>query len=169
MQINTDMYSQDEQLHLFNLSRLLLKGEHIGEGEVFAEELRKLLRYHEYRYYVQNDPVITDAEYDMIFDMLKGLEEKHPELIVPDSPTQRVSSDLSESFRTVSHLVPMLSLANAYSKEDIIDFDTQIRKLTGKSEAEDIRYALEPKFDGGSIALILPYLLYYHADYRHME
>ncbi len=148
------MYSQDEQLHLFNLSRLLLKGEHIGEGEVFAEELRKLLRYHEYRYYVQNDPVITDAEYDMIFDMLKGLEEKHPELIVPDSPTQRVSSDLSESFRTVSHLVPMLSLANAYSKEDIIDFDTQIRKLTGKSEAEDIRYALEPKFDGGSIALI---------------
>lgn len=148
------MYSQEDQRRLFALSRELLSGGYSMEEAPLAEELRQLLRYHEYRYYILNDPIITDAEYDTLFELLKDLEEKNPELIVPESPTQRVSSDLSAGFRTVSHLFPMLSLANAYSREDIIDFDTQIRKLTGIPENVDVSYSLEPKFDGGSIALI---------------
>lgn len=113
--------------------------------------LEDLVRFHEYRYYVLNDPLISDFEYDRLYKLLEALEKKHPALASPTSPTKRVSSDLTEDFATVSHLIPMLSLDNSYDAEDLFKFDTQVRKLT---ERENITYTVEPKFDGGSIALI---------------
>lgn len=113
--------------------------------------LEDLVRFHEYRYYVLNDPLISDFEYDLLYKLLEALEKKHPAAASPTSPTKRVSSDLTDDFATVAHLIPMLSLDNSYDAEDLIKFDTQVRKLT---ELENITYTVEPKFDGGSIALI---------------
>ena len=113
--------------------------------------LEDLVRFHEYRYYVLNDPLISDFEYDRLYKLLEALEKKHPASASPTSPTKRVSSDLTEDFATVTHLIPMLSLDNSYDAEDLNKFDAQVRKLT---ERENITYTVEPKFDGGSIALI---------------
>jgi DNA ligase (NAD+) len=114
-------------------------------------QLKELLRFHEYRYYVLNDPLIADFEYDQIFKQLQQYEMKHPEQITADSPTQRVGNSLNQSFQTVPHLVPMLSLDNSYNAEDLIDFDRKAREISG---AETINYCIEPKFDGASISLI---------------
>jgi DNA ligase (NAD+) len=114
-------------------------------------KLKDLLRFHEYRYYVLNDPLIADFEYDQLFKQLQHFEAKHPELITVDSPTQRVGNSLNQSFQTVAHLVPMLSLDNSYNAEDLIDFDRKARELSG---TELINYCIEPKFDGASISLI---------------
>lgn len=113
--------------------------------------LEDLVRFHEYRYYVLNDPLISDFEYDRLYKLLEALEKKHPASASPTSPTKRVSSDLTDDFTTVTHLIPMLSLDNSYDAEDLNKFDAQVRKLT---ERENITYTVEPKFDGGSIALI---------------
>lgn len=116
--------------------------------------LRKLLIFHEQRYYIDNDPLISDYEYDVLYKQLEYLEQTHPELITLDSPTQRVSVDITENFSKVQHTVPMLSLDNSYNIDDLIDFDKSIKKLTAKSTDVDIAYCVEPKFDGGSIALL---------------
>ena len=113
--------------------------------------LREVLRFHEYRYYVQDDPLIADFEYDTLYKQLQRLETENPDLVTPDSPTQRVGKGLTKDFPTVPHLVPMLSLDNSYNSEDLIDFDRKARELTGISEIE---YCVEPKFDGASISLI---------------
>lgn len=113
--------------------------------------LRDVLRFHEYRYYVLNDPLISDFEYDSLYKKLEQIEKENPELIVPDSPTQRVAVGLTKEFPTVAHLVPMLSLDNSYNSEDLIDFDRRARELTGLKEIE---YCVEPKFDGASMSLI---------------
>ncbi len=113
--------------------------------------LLSVLRYHEQRYYIHNDPLVADEEYDRLYKALEKLEAEHPDLIVPDSPTQRVSKGLTRDFPTVSHLVPMLSLDNSYNSDDLIDFDRKARELTGLSEIE---YCVEPKFDGASISLL---------------
>ncbi len=137
--------------------------EFIQRGKVFLQHpekvssdqlpiLRKLLRFHEWKYYVKDNPVISDFEYDMLFKILERIEAAHPDLITPDSPTQRVGSDLSSDFPTVSHLSPMLSLENSYNADDLKDFEKQVRKLTG--EENPITYVVEPKFDGSSVALI---------------
>lgn len=115
------------------------------------EELRAVLRFHEYRYYILNDPLIADVEYDRLYKELEKIEAAHPKLITPDSPTQRVAKGLTKEFPTVQHLVPMLSLDNSYSADDLVDFDRKARELTGLKEIE---YCVEPKFDGGSISLI---------------
>ena len=115
------------------------------------ETLREVLRFHEYRYYIQNDPLISDFEYDMLYKSLEKLEIENPDLIVPDSPTQRVGKGLTKEFPTVQHLVPMLSLDNSYNSEDLLDFDRKVRELTRESEIE---YCVEPKFDGASISLL---------------
>ncbi|HEX6333648.1 MAG TPA: NAD-dependent DNA ligase LigA, partial [Flavisolibacter sp.] len=115
------------------------------------EELRDVLRFHEYRYYIQNDPLVSDFEYDRMYKQLEALEKSNPDLVVPDSPTQRVASGLTKDFPTVQHLVPMLSLDNSYNPDDLIDFDRRARELTGLTEIE---YCIEPKFDGASISLI---------------
>ncbi len=113
--------------------------------------LKKVLQFHEYRYYVLDNPLVADAEYDQLYKQLQRLEAEHPELITSDSPTQRVGSSLNASFITVPHLVPMLSLDNSYNAEDLFDFDRKARELTG---LDLIEYCVEPKFDGASISLI---------------
>jgi DNA ligase (NAD+) len=115
------------------------------------DDLRDVLRFHEYRYYIQSDPLISDFEYDTLYKQLEALEAANPDLIVPDSPTQRVAKGLTKEFPTVQHLVPMLSLDNSYNSEDLVDFDRRARELTGLNEIE---YCVEPKFDGASISLI---------------
>jgi DNA ligase (NAD+) len=115
------------------------------------EELRDVLRFHEHRYYIQNDPLVSDFEYDSLYKQLQALEKENPDLVVADSPTQRVAKGLTKDFPTVQHLVPMLSLDNSYNREDLIDFDRRARELTGLKEIE---YCVEPKFDGASISLI---------------
>lgn len=115
------------------------------------EMLRELLRFHEYRYYVLNDPLITDEAYDYLFQLLKTTEQKHPHLITATSPTQRVGTSLNTQFVTVQHLVPMLSLDNSYNEADLIDFN---RKVTDASGLTAIEYCVEPKYDGASISLI---------------
>lgn len=115
------------------------------------ESLRDVLRFHEYRYYVQSEPLVSDYEYDQLYQLLQRTEKLHPALVTPDSPTQRIGSSLNQSFETVQHLVPMLSLDNSYNAEDLTDFDRKARELSG---LEDIEYCIEPKFDGASISLI---------------
>ena len=126
-----------------------IKEETLTSGE--TDELRNVLRFHEHRYYIQNDPLISDFEYDSLYKALEKLEKEAPDLITPDSPTQRVAKGLTKDFPTVPHLVPMLSLDNSYNSEDLIDFDRKARELTGQPEIE---YCVEPKFDGASISLI---------------
>lgn len=116
--------------------------------------LKDVLRYHEWKYSIKYDPVISDTEYDTLFKQLEELEQKNPLLITPDSPTQRVTSDLTENFDTVEHLTPMLSLDNSYNADDLKKFDEQIKKLAGLSSEDQISYCLEPKFDGGSVAIV---------------
>jgi DNA ligase (NAD+) len=126
----------------------------IAAGEVTTHDiapLREVLRFHEHRYYVMSDPLISDFEYDSLYKQLEALEKENPDLIVPDSPTQRVASGLTKDFPTVQHLVPMLSLDNSYNSEDLIAFDKRARELTGRDELE---YCVEPKFDGASISLV---------------
>jgi DNA ligase (NAD+) len=115
------------------------------------DQLRDILRFHEYRYYVLNDPLISDGEYDQLYKALEKMEAAEPSLIRPDSPTQRVARGLSAQFRTVQHLVPMLSLENSYDAEDLTDWDRKARELSGMDELE---YCVEPKFDGASISVI---------------
>src|SRR6187401_204594 len=130
-------------------SSLLSKLNGIKERDLL--ELRRVLRFHEYRYYVLSDPLISDFEYDQLYKALEHLEKEHPGLITPDSPTQRVATSLTKDFPTVQHLVPMLSLENSYNAEDLLDWDRKARELSGE---KDLEYCVEPKFDGASISLI---------------
>jgi DNA ligase (NAD+) len=114
------------------------------------EQLREKLRHHEYRYYVLDDPEISDAAYDKLMERLKALEAAHPELITPDSPTVRVGGTPREGFQTVRHARAMLSLDNAFSYDALRDFDRRVREGSGK---EKIEYIAEHKFDGLSISL----------------
>lgn len=114
------------------------------------EELREKLRHHEYRYYVLDDPEISDAAYDKLMERLKGLEAAHPELVTPDSPTVRVGGSPRDGFQTMRHARAMLSLDNAFSYDALRDFDRRVREGSGK---EKIEYIAEHKFDGLSISL----------------
>jgi DNA ligase (NAD+) len=113
------------------------------------DELRHLIRYHEERYYVLSDPEIADAEFDALMKELEQLESENPDLITPDSPTQRVGGRPTEAFATVEHAEPMLSLDNAYSEEELRAFDERVRRALGAA----IDYVAELKIDGLSIAL----------------
>ncbi len=115
-----------------------------------AEDLRKKIHYHNWRYYVLNDPVITDYEYDQLMTKLKKLEEKYPEIITPDSPTQRVGGAITGEFPSVEHLPPMLSLDNTYTYEEVLDFDKRVKKLI---QQDNIEYAVELKIDGVAVSL----------------
>jgi DNA ligase (NAD+) len=114
------------------------------------EAFRHLLRFHEYRYYVMNDPLIADEEYDRLYTLLVNFEKTHPEWISKDSPTQRVGAGMIKDFPKVQHLVPMLSLENSYNADDLYDWDRKVRERSGKELPE---YTVEPKFDGASISL----------------
>ncbi len=115
------------------------------------DAISEALRFHEQRYYIDNDPLISDFEYDLLYKQLESFEKENPDLIKKDSPTQRVALGLTKAFPTVQHLVPMLSLDNSYNNEDLIDFDRKARELTKLNEIE---YCIEPKFDGASISLL---------------
>jgi DNA ligase (NAD+) len=115
------------------------------------EELRRLIRHHEERYYVLADPEIGDAEFDGLVKELEALEREHPELVTPDSPTQRVGGRPVEGFETAEHLEPMLSLDNAYTEEEVRAFDERVRR--GLGAAGPVAYTAELKIDGLSIAL----------------
>lgn len=148
-------YSKEEQRDLTKLTKTHLNTDTSkGTPKDNVDELTTILVFHEWRYYVLNDPLISDFEYDTLYKKLEKIEAKNPDLITPQSPTQRVSNDLTTDFNNVPHLIPMLSLANSYNAEDLKEFDTQIKKLINQKEAGDIEYSVEPKFDGGSIALI---------------
>src|SRR5277367_624651 len=146
------MYSSDQTHRLQKLSATLLSEvrEHAPD-KARVEELRNVLRFHEYRYAVLNDPLISDFEYDTLYKALEKLEQAHPELVTTDSPTQRVASGLTKDFPTTQHLVPMLSLENSYNEDDLVDWDRKARELTG---LEELEYCIEPKFDGASISLL---------------
>jgi DNA ligase (NAD+) len=126
-----------------------------GENEAVKkhlEDLRRKIHYHNYRYYVLDEPEISDAEYDRLFQELEALERAHPELVTSDSPTQRIGAKPLEEFGTYEHSIPMLSLKSVTAEEEVRDFDDRVRRLLG-SEAE-IEYVVEPKIDGLAMELV---------------
>jgi DNA ligase (NAD+) len=114
------------------------------------ESFRDQIRHHEYRYYVLDDPEISDAEFDRLMNELKKIEVAHPELITPDSPTQRVGGKPREGFVKVAHSVPMLSLDNAYNEEELRNWERRVHELSGR---KDVEFVCELKLDGMSLAL----------------
>jgi DNA ligase (NAD+) len=117
-----------------------------------VDDLRKALHRHNYRYYVLDDPEISDAEYDRMMKALQLLEEDHPQLASPDSPTARVGAPPLEKFETVAHTIPMLSLDNGFNDEDILEFDKRVRR--NLDTRDEILYTAEPKMDGVAVELI---------------
>ncbi len=115
------------------------------------EELRELIREHDYNYYILAQPIVSDFEYDHLLNELIQLEKEYPQFIRPDSPTQRVGSDLTKEFKAVPHKIPMLSLSNSYSEEELIDFDRRVRE--GLPKSEKVEYVCELKIDGLSISI----------------
>jgi DNA ligase (NAD+) len=145
------MHSNEQTKQLLERSLALISAKKDLATPAEINGLKDLLRFHEYRYYVMSDPLITDTEYDQLYKLLERTEAAHPGLVTPDSPTQRVGSSLNQGFATAQHLVPMLSLDNSYNADDLMDFDRKARELSG---LETIEYCIEPKFDGASISLI---------------
>jgi DNA ligase (NAD+) len=117
-----------------------------------AAELRRLVEHHNYRYHVLDDPEIPDSAFDVLFDELKALEEEHPELVVPDSPTQRVGGAPSAGFTKVAHLQPMGSLEKVTTSEALDKWSQDVRKRLGTDEP--VAYVVEPKIDGSAISLV---------------
>ena len=124
--------------------------ESINEKDIYNKinELRELIEHHSILYYVQDSPEISDADFDMLMKELIALEEKYPEYITEDSPTQRIGGEALSKFDQVRHSVQMMSLSNAFSKQDLLDFDSRVRQMIPKPE-----YVLEFKIDGLSVAL----------------
>src|SRR5438105_2983440 len=115
-----------------------------------AEELRRLIDHHNYLYYTEAKPEISDREFDRLLEELKELEAKHPELITPDSPTQRVGGQPVEGFAPVTHRLPMLSIDNTYNADELREFDKRVRKAL---KGESVQYVVELKIDGVAISL----------------
>ncbi|HEY5463094.1 MAG TPA: NAD-dependent DNA ligase LigA [Hanamia sp.] len=139
------MYTKTQIQDLQNLTNTLLKN-----GGSIAQ-LREVLHFHEYRYYILNDPLISDTEYDRFFKKLEKLENEDLSLVTPDSPTQRVGNSLNTDFVTVPHLVSMLSLENSYNPDDLIAWDNRLKTLVDRQK---VSFSVEPKYDGASISLI---------------
>jgi len=121
-----------------------------------AGELRRALDHHNHRYYVLDDPEVSDAEYDALLDELRSIEAEQPELLTPDSPTQRVGAPPLERFAPSRHLLPMLSLANSRTEEELRAWETRARALLVKAGIEEVElaYVTEPKIDGLAISLV---------------
>src|SRR6516164_2918089 len=115
------------------------------------EALREKVRHHEYRYFVLDDPEISDYDFDQLVEHLKRLEAEHPELITPDSPTQRVGGKPREGVVKVAHSSPMLSLDNTYNEDELRDWERRVHELSGR---KDVDYVCELKLDGMSLALV---------------
>ena len=149
------MYNKEKTTALQETTKEWLSSLHTNKMIVVdsknIEPLRAILQFHEYRYYVQNDPLISDAEYDALYNLLDKTEKENTGMVTPDSPTQRVGVGLTNEFLKAAHLVPMLSLENSYNAADLLDWDRKARELAGQNVVE---YCIEPKFDGASISLI---------------
>lgn len=141
------MYPKDQIIAFQALAKAYLTNPHM----IALDSLKQLLKFNEYQYYVLNEPLISDYEYDQLYQQLLLIESANSSLITPDSPSQRVGNSLNASFVTTAHLVPMLSLENSYNADDLIDFD---RKATEGAGYEKLTYCVEPKFDGASISLV---------------
>ncbi|MFP4142572.1 MAG: NAD-dependent DNA ligase LigA [Thermoplasmata archaeon] len=122
------------------------------KAEERARELREEIRYHDRKYYIENNPEISDHGYDLLMKELEGIEEKYPDLVTEDSPTQRVITAEIDEFETVEHMSAMLSLDNTFNHDELREFDRRVRKGLGR-EDEDIEYVVEPKIDGLGVAL----------------
>ena len=144
------MYTKEQVNQLQEKTTELLNSSTANFSKEIILDLRAVLRFHEYRYYVLSEPVLADYEYDQLFRLLVQLESAHPELVTPDSPTQRVGNSLNQSFVTVPHLVPMLSLDNSYNAEDLKDFDGLNKVLSIKTY--DFKWKNEDKRDYGVLA-----------------
>ena len=143
------MYSESETQSLGAITESFLQN--VSAISVDSlKDLRKILQFHEYRYYVLNDPLISDTEYDILYKQLEKIESEHPDLITADSPTQRVGAGLSSEFPTVQHLVPMLSLDNSYNADDLTEWEKRIHQAA----QHDYKFCVEPKYDGAGISLI---------------
>lgn len=148
------MYTPEQEKNFYRQGKDLLENlnDSIPENpEEIMEALRTIIHYADWKYYVQSEPVFADFEYDSLFKKLRTLEEKFPENITADSPTQRVAVGLSEKFPPVAHLVPMLSLDNTYNAADLRDWDRRCKEFAG---TETLEYCAEPKYDGASISLV---------------
>jgi DNA ligase (NAD+) len=127
----------------------------VSDVDKKIESLREQIRYHNYRYYILDDIEVPDAEYDRLVRELERLEGEHPELVTPDSPTQRVGIEPVGAFKTVKHRIPMLSLENVFSEEDLREFHRRVAaKLELEGNADSLRYAAEPKLDGAAVSLM---------------
>jgi DNA ligase (NAD+) len=115
------------------------------------ERLRREIEHHNYLYHVLDRPEVSDAEYDALFQHLSRLESQHPDLVTPDSPTQRVGAAPAAGFATIRHSVPMLSLGNAFDEDGLRDFDRRVRSIL---DADEVTYVVEPKLDGLSVELV---------------
>lgn len=120
---------------------------------VRAAQLAAAIRYHQYRYYILDDPEISDAAFDALFNELVALEAKHPELRTPDSPTQRVGGYIAERFEKTQHPAPMLSLANAFGPDELVAWRDRLHRLLSEEERTHLAYVVEPKFDGLTVVL----------------
>ena len=145
------MYTSQQSQTLLAQTNHFLSNLNIDINTNEVELLRNVLRFYEYQYYVLNQSLISDFDYDQLYKQLEKIEDSNPNIITKDSPTQRVASGLNEGFMTVQHLVPMLSLANSYNATDLQDFDRKAKEASGLAAIE---YCVEPKFDGASISLI---------------
>lgn len=141
------MYNKEQIQTLQDLTKDFIKNPH----NIELDALKKVLKFHEYQYYVAANPFISDFEYDNLYQQLVQIEAANPELVSADSPSQRVGNSLNQQFETIPHLVPMLSLENSYNAEDLTDFD---RKAKEGAQLDEIAYCVEPKFDGASISLV---------------
>lgn len=119
-----------------------------------VDSLRSQIRHHNYQYHVLDDPEIPDAEYDRLVRELQELESEYPELITQDSPTQRVGGEPVKSFGTIQHLIPMLSLENAFSEDELRDFHRRVTDRLGIDKGAELSYAAEPKLDGAAVSLL---------------
>ena len=124
--------------------------DHVQEAQLKAEELRSQIHIHDYLYYVKNEPSVSDAEYDELMRRLRAIEAHYPELITPDSPTQRVGERVAEGFGVVEHREPMLSLANAFKFSELEGWYQRASRLAG---TDKFRFVCEPKIDGLAVAL----------------
>lgn len=146
------MYTPEQEREYQALSAQLLekKPASFEEADHIISDLRDVIKYNDWRYYVKADNVISDYDYDQLFHLLKDLEATYPSLQSPDSPTNRVALGLTEGFPAVEHNVPMLSLDNSYNADDLNDYHDRLVKMLGP---DGLQYTVEPKFDGSSIAL----------------
>ena len=134
---------------MFNGMEKIVTAMNKEEAKTKIAELSKIIETHNYNYYILAKPTISDYDYDMLMNELIAIEQQFPDLILPDSPTQRVGGDITKEFQTVKHRYPMLSLSNSYNIDEVKDFITRIKK----SIEDEVEFVCELKFDGVSISL----------------